>query len=83
MYNTLEICNGAFKAELVKGENGKKKWQYTPTYKKSRKKVKAIVKKEWPQFKLIEVAEKEEVDRYNETLKTTVLEITKYLTTCK
>ncbi len=78
MCSTIEICNGAFTAELVKGEDGKKRWKYTPTFKKQEKK-QAGSHKEKPQFKLIPIAERAEVDRYNQSLKQTVLEITKFL----
>lgn len=79
MSQTIELCNGAFIATLVKGENGKQRWQYTPTLKKTEARKHIGHEKERPQFKLIPIAEQTEVKRYNETLNTTVIEITKFL----
>lgn len=74
--NTLELLNGQFTAELIKGA-----WQYTPTYKKIEKKVDKGNLKEKPQYAFISVAEKETVTSYNKVLKQTVLDVVRYLKT--
>lgn len=80
--DTLELCNGAFTAQLVKGENGKSTWQYTPNVVKLQKKKKKAVHrdvKEKPQYAIIVTMEDAAVKRFQNVATSIVLDTTKYL----
>lgn len=82
MCNKISICDGAFNAELVKGENGKESWQYTPNLNKIGKKPKQKGNwKEKPQFKVIEQIEEAATNRFKQNTKSMILDTTKFLKT--
>lgn len=77
MNQPLQLCNGAFSAELVKG-----KWEYTPNYKKmAKKKPLEGSEKERPQYSFVEKVEKEVSNKYRKTINNTVIDIVKFLKT--
>lgn len=72
----IQLLGGAFTAELVKGKDGKKKWTYTHVPKKIERVSK---EKERPQFPVVEKYELASSKRYQEDLRSSVIDITKYL----
>lgn len=78
----IKLLNGAFVATLVKGKNGRSDWQYSPNLAQIRKNSqKPGSMKEKPQFKVITEIEKASISEFQENLKNTTLDITKYLLT--
>lgn len=71
---SIELCNGAFTADLVKG-----KWKYTYVPKKLEKKKSLGSLKEKPQYAVIEKYEAASVERFQRNVRTTVLEIARFL----
>jgi hypothetical protein len=78
----VKLLGGAFVATLVKGENGKSTWQYSPNLAQIRKNSqKKGSEKERPQFEVINEIEGAAISEYRGNLKQLTLDITKHLLT--
>lgn len=78
----MELLNGAFTATFTKGKDGRSKWEFIANLPRIGKKVQnAGSMKEKPQFAVINEIEGAAVSEFQQNLKTTTIDITKYLLT--
>lgn len=78
----MKLLNGAFIANLVKGKDGKTKWEYEANVSAiGRKKPNPGSLKEKPQFDIINDIEAAATDKFQGNLKSMTVDITKHLLT--